>query len=414
MCGVSLKLRQQNRGDKLSKATLYEIKTFDINNGYTFMFDYIGTENIDGNILRIYKITEPESPIIVQKQFSKKSNTLTKATANLYKMTNGEIYFADITMCEGNTELTNTRSDKKRFFCFTTPILSFKNTETFSQPIKNSSFIVELNFEYDKTGTYQDELNEYKVIVYPYKDDVNQLQIYETKRAYARDLNNLTAYITDLDSNIEKGKSYYLKAIGITKHGVNIESELLRVDILNTSQYVKTAFNADVKDDIAAIYLSSNLINIEGESEGNISFENGKILVGEDGVIYFRKDISVESVEHSVFDKLRGNNFMLSIKFSDFPIDSDILILKDKKENSIITLSSVSNKIHSFFSDTERDPNPNGIGILKLTASDKVGENIIRSDPLNLNYITDDICRVELLVIIERIKGAYNLKVKIL
>lgn len=398
----------------MSKVTLYEIKTFDINNGYTFTFDYSGTENADGNILRIYKITEPETPMITQKQFSKKSNSLSKATADLYKMTNGEIYLATITMCNGSEELKLTCSDKQRFFCFTTPALSFKNSDIFSQPIKSSSFIVELDFAYDTTGSYHDELNEYKVVVYPYEDDLNQLQIYETKRAYATDLNNLTAYITDLDTNIEKGKSYYLKAVGITKHGVSIESSLLKVDILNTTQYVKTAFNANVQDDDASVYLSSNLINIEGESYGDVSFENGKVIIGENGAVFFKKDISVESVEHSLFDKNKGNNFMLSVRFSNFPIDSDILILKNKKGDSTITLSSVSNKIHSFVG-TIRDPDPQGIGILKLTAKDNISENVIRSRGLNLNYVNDEnICKVELLVIIERIQGAYNLKVKII
>ena len=392
---------------------LREIKTFDINNSYTFTFDYNGVEHADGNILRIYKLTEPENPIITQKQFSKKSNSLLKTTSDMYKMTNGNIYLATITMCDGDKEIINTCSEKQRFFCFTTPALSFKNAEMFSQPVKSSSFVVELDFAYDKTGCYQDELNEYKVMVYPYADDINQLEIYETKRAYATDLNNLTAYITDLETNIEKGKTYYLKAVGITKHGVNVESELLRVDISNTTQYVKTAFNANVQDDMSAVCLSSNLINIEGESEGNVYFENGKVIISENGKVYFKKDISVESVEHSVFDKKKGNNFMLSVRFSNFPIDSDILILKNKNDNSVITLSSASNKIHSF-SGTERDPDPDGIGILKLTAVDNIGKNVIRSEIMSLNYMEDDICRVELLVIIERVKGAYDLKVKII
>ena len=397
----------------MSKVTLHEIKTFDVNNGYTFTFDYSGAEHTDGNILRIYKLTEQENPIITQKQFSEKSNSLSKTTADMYKMTNGNIYLATITMCDGDKEITGSCSDKQRFFCFTTPTLSFKNAEMFSQPIKSSSFIVELDFTYDKTGSYQDELNEYKVAVYPYADDVNQFQIYETKRAYAADLNNLTAYITDLETNIEKGKTYYLKAIGTTKHGVSVESELLRVDVLNTTQYVKTAFNANVQDDMSAVCLSSNLINIEGESDGDVYFENGKVIIGENGKVYFKKDISVESVEHSVFNKKKGGNFMLSVRFSNFPIDSDILILKNKNESGIITLSSVSNKIHSFYG-TERDPAPSGLGILKLTAADNIGKNVIRSEAMSLNYMADNICGVELLVIIERIKGAYNLKAKII
>ena len=398
----------------MSKAVLHTIYTFDINNGYNFTFSYQGADSVDGNILRIYKFSDPKTPIITQKQNSTKLNILSKSTAETYKMTNGEKYFATVTMTNGNNELANTCSDKVIFYCFTTPTLSFKNTEIFEQPIKNSSFIVELKYDYDTSGSYHDELNEYKVVVYPYEDDVNQLQIYETKRAYATDLNNLTAYITDLDTNITEGKSYYLKAVGTTKHGVSLESSLLKVDIENTKQYIKTAFNAEVRNNEASIYLSSNLINIDGEKVGDVSFDNGQVIIGESGNVYFKKDISVESVESSVIGQNKGNNFMLSIKFSNFPIDSDILVLKNKKGDSIITLSSVSNKIHSF-EEVIRDPNPNGVGILQLTAVDNIGKNIIKSNSLNLNYINNEnICKVKLLVIIERIKGAYNLKVKII
>ena len=318
----SNKIKKEKRGAKLSKATLYEIKTFDINNGYTFTFDYISTESINGNILRIYKNTDTSEPIITQKQLSKKSNTLSKSTMDTHNMKNGEIYWATITMCTESGELKDTCSDKQRFFCFSTPALSFKKetANMFSSPIKNSSFIVELEFIYDTTGTYQDELNEYNVVVYSYEDTINQLQVYETKRAYATDLNNLTAYITDL----EEGKSYYLKAMGNTKHGVNIESEMLRVDILDSAQYIKTALNANVRDDTASVYLSSNLINIDGESEGDISFEDGKVIIGENSNVFFKKDISIESVEHSVFKESMCRDFMLSVQFSNFPIDSEI------------------------------------------------------------------------------------------
>ena len=245
----------------MSKVILYEIKTFDVNDGYNFTFDYKGADNVDGNILRIYKSYDTKTPIIIQKQNSTKLNSLLKSTANIYGLTNGEKYSATISMTDGETELKETCSVPVVFYCFDTPLLSFKNTEMFKQPVNSSSFIAELKYDYDKKGSYVDKLNEYKILVYPYADDVNQLELYETKRAYVNDTENIKAYITDL----EGGKSYYLKAVGTTVHGVSVESILLKVDIADNTQYLKSAFNAKVQNETASIYLTSGNSYFGGE-----------------------------------------------------------------------------------------------------------------------------------------------------
>ena len=391
----------------MSKVTLYEIKTFDVNNGYNFTFDYRGAENVDGNILRIYKSYDTKTPIITQKQNSIKLNSLLKSTANIYGLTNGEKYSATIYMTDGDTELKETCSIPVMFYCFDTPSLSFKNTEMFKQPLNSSSFITELKYDYNKTGSYIDKLNEYKVLVYPYADNINQLKLYETKRAYVNDIENITAYITDL----EGGKSYYLKAVGTTVHGVSVESALLKVDIADNTQYLKSAFNAKVQNETASIYLTSHLLNIDGKSTGTIYFENGKVIINENSTVYFDKDVSVYNTSVVSYAKYQNNSFLLSIKFSNFPIDSDILILKDKDNKGIITLSTVSNKIHSINGDTIRDTK----GYLKLKAIDRISENTIITENMDLNFANNnDICMVEMLVIIERINGGYNLKAKII
>ena len=391
----------------MSKVTLYEIKTFDVNNGYNFTFDYRGAENVDGNILRIYKSYDTKTPIITQKQNSIKLNSLLKSTANIYGLTNGEKYSATISMTDGDTELKETCSIPIMFYCFDTPSLSFKNTEMFKQPLNSSSFITELKYDYNKTGSYIDKLNEYKVLVYPYADNINQLELYETKRAYVNDIENITAYITDL----EGGKSYYLKAVGTTVHGVSVESALLKVDIADNTQYLKSAFNAKVQNETASIYLTSHLLNIDGKSTGTIYFENGKVIINENSTVYFDKDVSVYNTSVVSYAKYQNNSFLLSIKFSNFPIDSDILILKDKDNKGIITLSTVSNKIHSINGDTIRDTK----GYLKLKAIDRISENTIITENMDLNFANNnDICMVEMLVIIERINGGYNLKAKII
>lgn len=391
----------------MSKVTLYEIKTFDVNNGYNFTFDYRGAENVDGNILRIYKSYDTKTPIITQKQNSIKLNSLLKSTANIYGLTNGEKYSATISMTDGETELKETCSIPVMFYCFDTPSLSFKNTEMFKQPLNSSSFITELKYDYNKTGSYIDKLNEYKVLVYPYADNINQLKLYETKRAYVNDIENITAYITDL----EGGKSYYLKAVGTTVHGVSVESALLKVDIADNTQYLKSAFNAKVQNETASIYLTSHLLNIDGKSTGTIYFENGKVIINENSTVYFDKDVSVYNTSVVSYAKYQNNSFLLSIKFSNFPIDSDILILKDKDNKGIIMLSTVSNKIHSINGDTIRDTK----GYLKLKAIDRISENTIITENMDLNFANNnDICMVEMLVIIERINGGYNLKAKII
>lgn len=395
-----------------SKVILNTIYPFDINNGYNFTFSYQGAEEVDGNVLRIYEVGNAKTPIITQFQDGTKLNSLSSVTTKSYKMQNGEKYFATISMANNHNELVNTCSDPVYFYCFTTPTLSFKNTEIFEQPIKSSSFIVELDYQYDKTGTYQDELNEYKVVVYPYADDVNQLSIYETKRAWATDLNNLTAYITDLDVKQNESKSYYLKALGITKFGVSIESPLLKIDIQNDKQYIKTAFNAILQNQSASIYLSSNLIHIEGTAYGEISFENGKVIIPKGSSVKFQKDVDLQSVEKSVFEVGKGNNFMLSLKFSNFPINSDILILNDATSKNRISLSTQSNKIYSL---DNSDYIEDGTGFLILTAKNNDFSNVLRTNSLELNYRNaQKLCNVELLVIIKRTNGVFDMQTKII
>ncbi len=388
---------------KISKVILNEIKTFDANNGYNFTFSYSGMENISENILRIYKNSDTKIPIITQTQSSFKINSLSPETAKIYGLINGEKYAATISVCnENGIEISNSVSDKVIFYCFATPTLSIKQPP---ELINASSFNAELIYQYDTSGSYTDRLNEYKVMVYPYADDVNQLYLYETKRAYALDLNNLTAFITDL----EGGKSYYLKAVGTTKYGVSIESELVRINITDNKQYLRTAFNAKVQNDTASVYLTSNLINIDGKSEGNISFENGKLIIDENSKVYFDTHISVKDTALRADADYKNNSFLFSGKFSHFPIDSDILILKHK--DSIITLRAVSNKIHYITGKTIRDT----LGYITLTAVDSIGKNKFMSENLELNFAdNNDICMAELLVIIERINGGYNLKVKII
>lgn len=388
----------------MSKVILHQVKTFDAKNGYNFIFSYSGAENINGNILRIYKFSNPETPIIIQKQLNTKMNILSPSTAELYKLINGEKYIATVTVCdENNDEINLTVSDKVIFYCFASPTLSIKPVP---EIINASSFIVELQYDYDKTGSYADKLNEYKVLVYSSQNDKNQIELYETKRAYATDLNNLLAYITDL----EGGKSYYLKAVGTTIHEVSVESKLIQINIADNTQYLRTAFNAKVDNDTASVYLTSNLINIDGESDGNVDFKNGKIIIEENSTVYFNKNISVYNTTINSNAEYKNNSFMLSVKFADFPIDSDILVLKNSVTTSTITLSAASCKTHYLSGETIRNTN----GYLKLTAIDKTGETTIISDPIELNFVNNnDICKVELLVIIQRIHGGYTLKVKI-
>lgn len=257
---------------------LYNISTFDAGNDKSIEFKWEGNQafknrcrirdNVTNSI--VYEVEQTT----MQLRHIIPANTLT----------NGKLYNIQIATVDSAGTVSD-YSNSVLFYCFTTPTFNFTNVVN-NQVIQNSSYQVSLEYSQPEGET----LRSFEIILY----DMSK-SIINTSGILYTGMNDLTYTLTDLDDN----SSCYIRAIGITTNGMEIETEyiyfsvnyeqpsvysILTLENLNTEGYIKLQSNINVIEcytDKPPIFVDGEYIDLTDNTIGineGFSFENDFII----------------------------------------------------------------------------------------------------------------------------------------
>ncbi|PNV62845.1 hypothetical protein C0033_07455 [Clostridium sp. chh4-2] len=333
------------------KATIHPIEPFDASLGTTIRFTWNGNQihkvrcSICENELGTSVFNEDyiynETIDIMKQEFIIPPNSGLK---------NGINYICYITVIDAENSESD-RSDPSQFYCFTTPVfqLSIKNNDV----IRSSSYEVGLSY----AQAENEELQSYSIYLYSYQKTLIQSSgtVYDTQSSY-------------LISSLENANQYYIRAAGITKHGMHLETR----DILFTVAYENlqsfSTLELNNMPDLGAVELRSNLISTEGQSDNPVIFIDNKYADLRDNSVVFQTGYQIEGDFSHVF------------KLFDCKINQKILTLSDGNKT----------QIDCFYREGTFDNSSGKKAVIELTAASSDVNYVIYSNYFEIP--TDEQC----------------------
>lgn len=277
------------------------------------------------------------------------------ATNPLSKMVNNALYYMQITVVNGDETAT---SQKRLFYCITTPILSVRNNDGTGNTLGSSYVLTSANLElcavYEQAlvnDVIYEDLNCYQFILY----DNSYQKVFISNLYYSLTDDNGNPIYTRI-SGLEE-KRYFLKVIGKTISGYVIDNDFITIDVEYQSDTQKVVLYAENCYDEGFIKLGTNihaLLNRLKESPATfidneiidlkdnwLEYYDGLSIDG-DYLAYFRfrnpvyntNLICISGNGHNVYMNCYKHDTYLSIveieeKYGDTLLDEDII--KDSK-----------------------------------------------------------------------------------
>jgi len=198
----------------MTTPVLISVPAFDATQDFTFTFSVYGGNQVNGNTLTI-----------VDQDVTVTERTYTHTLSPYYplnntipanSLTNGHLYNATVvtygTNSQGQTE-TSAASAAIQFRCYSTPTFTFTD---WSSTVGNSSHTFKVNY----VSSYE-PLQTYRFILY----DAQQIVIADTGVLYSGATGQSTTVSHTFDG-LRDGSTYYIKALGQTQAGMNVETDL--------------------------------------------------------------------------------------------------------------------------------------------------------------------------------------------
>lgn len=224
-------------------------------------------------------------------------------------LTNGRLYRITIrVICNEGISLA---SEPILFYCYTTPVLSFRNLIP-NQIIENDSFQVELSYQ----QLEGEELENFYIGLYA----SNQNEIYKTSVRY--DTTNLTLTIPGLENNTQ----YFLKAYGTTITGMEIETASVPVIVRYLEPTLYSLIELDNNCQGGYTTIKSNIVSLRARIYRNGAEIDPSYINGE--FVDLRMDTDVlKFAENFVIP----DNFTLELKGYGFKRNTAPLIITNGK-----------------------------------------------------------------------------------
>lgn len=236
---------------------LYLIDTFDATKEKQIKFKWDGNQSF-GNIC---EIRENQNNTIVYQETQSTMQLIHTIPTNT--LTNGILYNVRIASIDVDGNVSD-YSNPVLFYCYSTPNFTFTNV-TENQIIKNSSYQVYLNYSHPEGET----LNAFEIILY----DLSKTVINSSGTLYYG-MNELSYLLNDLEDN----QSYYIRAIGNTTNGMEIETDYIYFSV----NYVQpSAYSILTLENISQegyIKLQSNIKVVECYTEKESCFVEGEYV----------------------------------------------------------------------------------------------------------------------------------------
>lgn len=288
----------------MSAPYLINVRSFDSANGNIFYFRFDGEQSF-ANKLTIRK-NDDNGIVYSQKQST--MNLIHKLEPNILE--NNTQYNANVVLY-GVDGTESEVSNQIVFYCFDSPKdVKIKNI-TNNQVIYNFEYVFELGYTENKS----DKINFYKFVLY----DSQHIEIYNTGALYDK---SYKVKITNLSDN----QKYYIKAFIETIHGIQVSTKeySFSVDFLQPQNY--SIFQLENLYQNGMVKFSSQIISIEGKTEGVVEYIDGKMAdLTKGGRVLFEnlllnRDFLIDLQgykykPYSTILEIHGNNQVFKLKY---------------------------------------------------------------------------------------------------
>lgn len=273
-------------------AIIHSIEPFDASKGTTISFTWNGNqiryvhcvikENDSG------KTIYDETVENMKQQFEIPGNST---------LLNGKYYVVYITVIDVDRIESEQQAIGTPFYCFSTPNFSLSLQE--NAVVRASAYSVSVSY----SQAEDEPLDSYRIILYNHSKQTlqNSGLIYDTSSLQ---------YIV---SGLENAKQYYVRATGVTLHGMNIDTGFILFSVSYNQAQVFSPLESNNMSDIGAIEIKSNIISAEATSEKPVDYLDGDRIDLRDNSITY--DIGFEVVgDHSsiyLFEKPNLNTSLI-------------------------------------------------------------------------------------------------------
>lgn len=297
----------------LTTPILYSQAAFDATQAHTFTFNVVGGEQVTQNKLVI--TNQSTNEIVYQAvQTTYKFEHILPANT----LTNGVYYSAYVITYNANGT-ASAQSNSIQFYCYSTPSFAFSNLPI-NNVITNSSY----NFQATYNQTEGELLNSYVFTLY----DAQRIQIATSGTQYVGATTTPPTIVTYQFTGFVDRTSYYIRAIGQTAQGTQVDTGLIAISVLYTVPSLFSVIELNNNCSGGYVIVRSNLIEIGSESNPtppNYMDNNTAVDVRNNGQ-YVQWDSGFE---------LNGD-FTASLWGRDFNENSNIITMADDLGNNII------------------------------------------------------------------------------
>ena len=297
----------------LTTPILYSQAAFDATQAHTFTFNVVGGEQVTQNKLVITNQSTNEIVYQVVQTTYKFEHILPANT-----LTNGVYYSAYVITYNANGAASS-QSNSIQFYCYSTPSFAFSNLPI-NNVITNSSY----NFQATYNQTEGELLNSYSFTLY----DAQRIQIATSGTQYVGATTTPPTIVTYQFTGFVDRTSYYIRAIGQTAQGTQVDTGLIAISVLYTVPSLFSVIELNNNCSGGYVIVRSNLIEIGSESNPtppNYVDNNTAVDVRNNG----------QYVEWSSGFEL-NSDFTASLWGRDFNENSNIITMTDDLGNNII------------------------------------------------------------------------------
>lgn len=297
----------------LTTPILYSQAAFDATQAHTFTFNVVGGEQVTRNKLVI--TNQSTNKIVYQAvQTTYKFEHILPANT----LTNGVYYSAYVITYNANGAASS-QSNSIQFYCYSTPSFAFSNLPI-NNVIANSSY----NFQATYNQTEGELLNSYSFTLY----DAQRIQIATSGTQYVGATTTPPTIVAYQFTGFVDRTSYYIRAIGQTAQGTQVDTGLIAISVLYTVPSLFSVIELNNNCSGGYVIVRSNLIEIGSESSPtppNYVDNNAAVDVRNNG----------QYVEWSSGFEL-NSDFTASLWGRDFNENSNIITMTDDLGSNII------------------------------------------------------------------------------
>lgn len=297
----------------LTTPILYSQAAFDATQAHTFTFNVVGGEQVTQNKLVI--TNQSTNKIVYQAvQTTYKFEHILPAN----KLVNG-VYYSAYVITYNTNGVASSRSNSIQFYCYSTPSFAFSNLPI-NNVIANSSY----NFQATYNQAEGELLNSYSFTLY----DAQRIQIATSGVQYVGSASAPPTIISYQFTGFIDKTNYYIRAIGQTAQGTQVDTGLIAISIIYTASSLFSIIELNNNCSGGYVLVKSNLIEIGAKS--NLS---PPIYVDNDTAVDVRT--TGRYVEWDSGFEL-NSDFTASLWGRDFNENSNIITMTDDLGNNII------------------------------------------------------------------------------